>query len=555
MKTPLDRSAYEELASIVGAPNLSEDDGIVLGYAWNGLAADPGKNRLSEVWPSAVIMPCSTEEVQAIVKCCVRNKIRYRALSTGVWSMNASAGPYLILDLKRMNRCEIDAKNQMAIIEPYVTALQLQNAALMEGLTCHIVGAGPPHSPLASATSVAGIGVSGATTGVNYRNLLALEWVTPEGEIKRIGTSGAGVGWFNGEGPGPGFRGMIRGDNGAYGGIGVFTKIGFKLHPWKDKPGPVKVTGAYPQLGIALSQRQRFYHLAWDNWEDASEAAIAFNKSRIADFWLRIPPDSLGAALTANNAEFVNRRAAGTLPAASLPENSCNWSVLTLATSDAEMHYKERVMAKIITDTRAKVIEMPKEEYEVLIRNLVTSAYVLRVWRPSFGSVTSLGVLDSFRIMPKMMETAEKYLEADTRRGRFTTADAVWTWTNEGRHMWAENVPVYSTRDTKASAAAMAYFVRMSVLMSRKPLGMNGFAIGPVADLAGGGYGRSNEWMRKIKNRYDPQGLSIGQHYVFNDQGPLSTKGWRLLGLLLGARFFQPVLRFVILQILKRTRN
>ena len=30
MKTPLDRSVYKELESIVGAPNLSEDDGIVL---------------------------------------------------------------------------------------------------------------------------------------------------------------------------------------------------------------------------------------------------------------------------------------------------------------------------------------------------------------------------------------------------------------------------------------------------------------------------------------------------------------------------------------------
>ncbi|KQQ46041.1 hypothetical protein ASF69_07530 [Rhizobium sp. Leaf311] len=555
MKTPLDRSVYKELESIVGAPNLSEDDGIVLGYAWNGLAADPGRNRLSEVWPSAIIMPGSTEEVQAIVKCCVRNKLRFRALSTGVWSMNASPGQYLILDLRRMNRCEIDAKNQMAIIEPYVTALQLQNAALREGLTCHIVGAGPPHSPLASATSVAGIGVSGATTGVNYRNLLALEWVTPEGEIKRIGSSGSDVGWFNGEGPGPGFRGMIRGDNGAYGGIGVFTKIGFKLHPWKDEAKPVKVSGAHPQLGAPLSERQRFYHLVWDDWEKGAEAAIILNKSRVADFWLRIPPSGIGTVLTADNGEYLRRKANGTLPVAARDENTCHWSVLTLATSDAEMRYKERVMAKIIADTGAKVIEMPKEEYEVLIRNLVTSTYVLRVWRPTFGSITSIGGLDNFRMMPKMMEAAEKLLEKDAKKGHFVSADAVWTWANESRHMWAENVPVYSTQDRKASAAAMAYFVRMTVLLSTKPFGMNGFAIGPVADLAGGGYGRSNEWMRKIKNGYDPKGLSIGQHYVFNKQGPLSTTGWRLLGKLIGARYFQPILKFVILQMLKRTRN
>lgn len=254
MKTPLPPEVYQALAAAVGAANISDDDSTVASHAWNALGGDPGANKLSAFWPSAIVLPGSTEEVQAVVKICNRHDVRFRAVSTGVFSTNGKAGHYIILDLRRMNGLKIDARNQIAEIGPYATAGQIQAEAMKHGLTCHIVGAGPPHSPLASAAAMQGIGISGATTGANYRNLLSFEWVTPEGEVLRVGSAGCGAGWFSGEGPGPGFRGMIRGDTGTMGGLGVFTKIGLKLHPWRAPTRGVESVGSFPQLGMKIPE-------------------------------------------------------------------------------------------------------------------------------------------------------------------------------------------------------------------------------------------------------------------------------------------------------------
>jgi len=498
------------------------------------------------VWPSAVVLPGSTEEVQAVVKICMRYSIRFRAISTGVMSNNTTAGHYVILDLRRMNRIvELDARNQMAIIEPYVTAGQLQAEAMKHGLTCHIVGAGPPHSPLASATAMQGMGISGATTGINFRNLLAFEWVTPQGEVLRIGSAGANTGWFTGEGPGPGFRGMIRGDIGTMGGLGVFTRIGYKLHPWAG-PTQLSSTGVFPQLGVELPENFKLYHLAWDTWEGAAQCALEFTATRVADFWVRMPPGNLGWLLTATNNEFVERFCAANLPAAARHENGKAWTVLTAATSATEARYKAKVMEHIIAKTGGRVVELTPQHAEILARNLITSCYILRVFRPALGGVTSFGVLDSFRLLPQVMNTAESMLADDIKRGHFASSDTegIWSWANEGRYLWSENVPTYSNEDKPAAAAAVRYFLRLMERLAKSPIGVNGFAAGLAADLVGPRLGFANEWMRKVKKTYDPQNLSIPQHYITPEVSGLS-KAWPKARKLLLSRWGAPLFKFV----------
>lgn len=241
--------AQQALEAAVGAEYVATDLATLASYCWNGgVAAEPAP-RLNN-WPSVVVLPASTEEVARVVRACNEHGLKYRPLSSGNGAMYISkqAGTVMI-DLMRMDKIEkIDRKNQMAVIQPYATAGRLMAAAMKQGMTCHVVGAGPGHSPLASATSFLGVGVSGAFTGVNSRNILSLEWVTPEGEIVRIGTTGE-EDWFSEEGPGIGFRGMIRGYLGAMGGLGVFTRIGYKLYPWAgDKV--MQTTGVFPQDGM-----------------------------------------------------------------------------------------------------------------------------------------------------------------------------------------------------------------------------------------------------------------------------------------------------------------
>ena len=160
--------------------------------------------------------------------------MKYKAISTGYGSHGfPQQEGVILLDLKRMNRIiEMDAKNKFAVVEPYVVWAQLEAEALKRGLFTTPIQAGSQASVLANVTSGWGMNVMGNHGGHNGRNCLGVEWVLPTGELLRLGPEEA---WFCGDGPGPSLRGIMRGHCGAQGGMGVFTKVGIKLHHW---PGP-----------------------------------------------------------------------------------------------------------------------------------------------------------------------------------------------------------------------------------------------------------------------------------------------------------------------------
>ena len=123
-----------------------------------------------------------------------------------------------------MNRIlEINEKNMYAVVEPYVIFAQLQAELMKRGLNCNITGAGSNCSalPIAAHQGLGHLSISGS---YGERNLLAVEWVTPDGEIVRLGSSGSLGEWFCGDGPGPSLRGIIRGNVVPLGGLGVFTR-------------------------------------------------------------------------------------------------------------------------------------------------------------------------------------------------------------------------------------------------------------------------------------------------------------------------------------------
>lgn len=235
----LAREAYQSLESIVGKENISDDPVILESYTWTWL------NELSvqfapHKWghrPAAAVLPGSTEEVQAIVKACNRYRVKYKAFGTGYGSQ-AFPGQdgVVVVDLRRMNRIlEIDEKNKYAVVEPYVTWMQLQAEAYKKGLATTQIQGGSQCSVLASVTSCYGMNILGTHGGYNARNALGVEWVLPTGEVLRLGPSES---WFTGDGPGPSLRGIMRGNSGALGGLGIFTKCAIKLHHW---PGPARL--------------------------------------------------------------------------------------------------------------------------------------------------------------------------------------------------------------------------------------------------------------------------------------------------------------------------
>ncbi len=269
----ISREEYQALEDIVGPENISEEPAILDSYAFQFWAEFRQNGSKFMPRAGAVVLPGSTEEVQAIVKACNRYKLKYKAHSTG-WGLYGAplVENAIQLDMRRMDRIlEIDEQNMFAVIEPHVIGATLQAEAMKVGLNTHMIGAGASCSPLAAATSFQGAGPDSIFMGSSPENLLAVEWVMPTGEILRTGSLGSGLGWFSGDGLGPSLRGIFKGVLGACGGLGVFTKIAVKLYPW---PGPavMPIEGTVPVYTTQLPENIRAHTIAWSTWPDYADA-------------------------------------------------------------------------------------------------------------------------------------------------------------------------------------------------------------------------------------------------------------------------------------------
>ena len=267
----LARDVYRAFEDIVGSENIADDPAVLDSYVYSLSHTAIHIGPFYGVYTprgAAVLLPGSTEEVQAIVKLCNKYRIRFKASST-FWS--AQGYPLeedtLQLDMRRMDRIiEIDEKNMFAVVEPGVIGATLQAEAMQVGLNTHLAGSGCSCSPLASATSYLGSGPGNLYGGWFYENLLGVEWVMPSGEIFRTGSLGSGCGWFCGEGPGPSMRGVVRGFLGAKGSMGVFTRCAIKLFAW---PGPktLPVEGIVPAYRVRLPENFKVYTAAFPSWK------------------------------------------------------------------------------------------------------------------------------------------------------------------------------------------------------------------------------------------------------------------------------------------------
>jgi FAD/FMN-containing dehydrogenase len=265
------------LEDIVGSRYISDDPAVLVSYqfplASTSIHVGPFY-RTQTPRGAAVLLPASAEEVQKILKVCNKYKVKYKASSTFWGAMGYPAHADVVqLDMRRMDRIlEIDRKNMYAVIEPHVIGVNLQAEAMKVGLNTHIIGAGGSCSPLASATSYAGPGPDTLFMGNGDENLLGAEWVMPDGELVRTGSMGCGSGWFCGEGPGPGVKGLIRGHLAARGSMGVYTKCALKLYPW---PGPASlpIEGKPPAYEAVLPDNIKAYTLAFPSWNSWADCA------------------------------------------------------------------------------------------------------------------------------------------------------------------------------------------------------------------------------------------------------------------------------------------
>lgn len=546
-----------ELEEIVGKKWVSTAPCVLDTYAYY---MNPETiNKDGSLWlprPAAVVMPKTTSEVQEIMKFCSNSRFMAKPISTGFHAAAAASNEnVIILDLKRMNQTiEIDIQNQIAVIEPYVRATDLQTNIIKDGLTCHIVSSGANHSLLASHAASWGYGVSGAATSFSGRNLLGLEWVLPTGEVIILGSAGAGCGWFSADGPGPSMRGIVRGFQGTLGGLGVFTRCAIKLYKW-DGPREWEVEGKSPKYVLKkVPPRCAMNAIAFPSREaekDAGykmgEAELNFGEFRTAMFFTAL-------GLTDTNEELKTALESGIFQ--KIANNIISTAIFSA--SDGEFAWKMKALKQIRRETGGVVVPMnlPLRPWFLKLTGLLTKPipdplFPLRIFRPlqdwiphfplwqklrrekqstlfwllfrnanntqaafrpSQGMATMLGAFDTWDLAHAQAEYVAKIKQPYIKQGLILDdgGDLGSGGTFESGHLgYLEGIILYNPGNPESSIATRELVERGISDTIDKALGVPIAAFGVEANQKfGPACGNYHIWLSRIKSALDPHTAS-----------------------------------------------
>jgi len=212
-KQPIIEEAYKALECIVGSKYVTINPAQCQAYCARGCLHEAFWWSNISRRPAGIILPETTEQVVRIIKVCNRYGIPYLPGSTFGWLPTSGCNlrdDYLAIDLKRMNSLEIDEKNMYALVGPGVIYAQLQAEANKRDMYIMISEAGGEASVIANSLSLGTGHFAYRLEPSPVRRMNGMEWVTPDGEIVRIGSLVNGddsVYW--GDGVGPGLRGLL----------------------------------------------------------------------------------------------------------------------------------------------------------------------------------------------------------------------------------------------------------------------------------------------------------------------------------------------------------
>lgn len=170
-------------AEIVGDNNLLTGDAIPEDYAHDEeLTAAPQL-------PAYLAKPASAEEIAQLLVAATEFGVPVTARGSGC-GLSGAARPRhdgLLISFDRMNKViEVDAANQVAVVQPGVTLTDLDAATLDYGLG-YMVHPGELSSSVGGNVGTNAGGMRAVKYGIARHNVLGLQAVLPTGEIIRTG--------------------------------------------------------------------------------------------------------------------------------------------------------------------------------------------------------------------------------------------------------------------------------------------------------------------------------------------------------------------------------
>lgn len=516
--------------------------------------------------PAAVVLPQSTAEIQEIMRFCCRSDYMVKPLSTGFHTAAAASNDQVIvLDLKRMDRIiDIDIQNQIAVIEPYVRAIDLQTEIVKHGLNCHIISSGANHSLLASHAAAWGYGTSGAATSYSGRNLLGLEWVLPSGDLVTLGSAGSGCGWFSPDGPGPSMRGIARGFQGTFGGLGVFTKCAIKLYKWNG-PRAWEFEGQSPKYVLKrIPKRSAMNAIAFPSRQAEKDAGYKMGEAELNHGEFRTPMFFAALGLTDTNEELKVALESGIFQ--KIGKNILSTAVF--AGSDAEFEWKMKALRQILRETGGVIIPMNipmrpgllrvagkltrpiKDPLAVLrqipilqdwITHLPLGRRLLRekqstlfwllfrnanntqaAFRPSQGMTTMLGAFDTWDLAHTQAKYVAKLKQKYIREGLILDdgGDLGTGGTFEGGHLgYLEGIILYDPGNPRSTIAAGDLVRTGAADAIELALGLPIAGFGSEAnEQFGPACGDYHLWLKQLKSALDPQASCDAFFYIRTDR-------------------------------------
>ena len=211
----------QALRGIVGNERCLSSEAELFAYECDGLTVHSGR-------PTAVVMPDSRQQVQAVVRACRRAGLPFvpRGAGTGLSGGATAFESAVVIECSRMNRIlELYPEDRYAVVEPGVVNLELSKAAAPHGLF---------YAPDPSSQLVCTIGGNVAENsggphtlkyGTTTNHVLAVEVVLPDGECVVLG----GAAGFE---PGYDLCGAFVGSEGT---LGVMTRAWVRLTPLPER--------------------------------------------------------------------------------------------------------------------------------------------------------------------------------------------------------------------------------------------------------------------------------------------------------------------------------
>lgn len=353
-KKAIPKEAYQALECIVGPRYVTDNPAECQAYTgrgyffefiwWQGIAHRA----------ACVILPNTAEQIASIIKVCNHYGIPYLPVSTFGWVPLSSTNlrdDFLVIDLKRMNNLEIDEKNMYALIGPGVIYAHLQGEATKRDLYTTVPSGGGGVGVIANHMTYAVGPLCYRITASAVRRMNGVEWVTPEGEIIRMGSlvNGNDSGYWHG-GLGPSLIGLLRGHSAWTGSMGVVTKMALKIYPFQ--PEPLEPSGVGCNTCVNLPPRMMWYNISFPSEEALQSVILEIGQNQLAAYVNRVPAYMREISKCRGNNEYRNMfwESWRNLTRETVATQHILRVLLIGYTSQKQLEYEERVLMDILAE-------------------------------------------------------------------------------------------------------------------------------------------------------------------------------------------------------------